>query len=111
MQDIAEWTLRQPVDGGGPGDETESAVPREVGPEEPGELARMLEGSELTPDWVDGFLAAVVVAPKMVRPGDWIEELVGEVPTFRARGRLQRFLDIVMPRYMARWSTWMTQSA
>ena len=59
----------------------------------------MLEGSELTPDWVDGFLAAVVVAPKMVRPGDWIEELVGEVPTFRDRGRLQRFLDIVMPRY------------
>ena len=101
MEDIAEWTLERPS-------AHEFAEPRdvalpahEVEPERPGELARFLTGSELTPDWVDGFLMAVVVAPKMIRPGDWIDLLIDTMAEFRSRASLQRFLDIVMERYNA----------
>jgi hypothetical protein len=67
-------------------------------PEEPGELARILAGSELTPAWLDGYLMAVLVAPRMVRPGDWIGELMQAGPVLPDIVAAQRYLDLVTAR-------------
>lgn len=67
-------------------------------PEEPGELARILAGSGLTPAWLDGYLMAVLVAPKMVRPTDWIGELLQAVPRLPDMVAAQRYLDLVTAR-------------
>jgi yecA family protein len=61
----------------------------------------MLKGTELTPDWLEGYLAAVVVTPEPIRPGEWLGFLFERMPQFRDQEHMQRFLDIVMRRYNA----------
>jgi hypothetical protein len=67
-------------------------------PEKPGELAKILAESELTPEGIDGFVMAVVVAPKVISPGELMTELVDRVPPARGMEALQRFLDLVVGR-------------
>lgn len=70
-------------------------------PEKPGELARLLRKSSISPVWLDGYLLACCIAPDPVMPGEWIEPLYNIVgPSLGERG-VVRFLDIVMLRYNA----------
>lgn len=70
-------------------------------PEKKNELARLLKTSDVSPDWVDGYVMAIVVSPKMVAPGKWIEPLLGVLGNMPNEASLQRYLDIVMLRYNA----------
>ena len=49
---------------------------------------------------IDGYLTAVIVAPRFVTPTDWLPPLLGEI-NFPGGNKLQRVLDIVMLRYGA----------
>jgi yecA family protein len=102
MEDIAEWTLERP---GAPLEPQDTdglpVTPPPAALEKPGELARILKRAKLTPEWLDGYLMSLAVAPKMVRPGDWIASLVETLPEFPDRAAVQRFLDIVTSRYNA----------
>jgi hypothetical protein len=103
MEDIAVWTLERPGAPLEPLPEFDDGVLAQptVKPEKPGELARILTRSELTPEWLEGYLMSLVVAPKMVRPGEWISSLGEVMQDFPDQTALQRFLDIVMARYNA----------
>ena len=102
MEDIAEWTLERPSAHEFADADGDVAVPaHEIEPERPGEFARLLKGSELTPDWVDGFLMAVVVAPKLIRGGEWIDLLIdamAAVPQPRAPAAVPRHRDAALQR-------------
>ena len=76
-------------------------APAFLAPEKKNELARLLKTSDVSPDWVDGYVMAIVVSPKMVAPGKWIEPLLGVFPDVPDEASLQRYLDIVMLRYNA----------
>ena len=98
-----EWNLPE-ENGEEPDELTEPAeaaapwAPSPKQPEKPGELARILAGSELTPAWLDGYLMAVLVAPRMVRPGDWVGELMRAGPVLPDIEAAQRYLDLVTAR-------------
>jgi yecA family protein len=70
-------------------------------PEKTGELARLMQsaGMDITPPWLDGYLTAIVVAPKMIKPTDWIGSLLGQSHNFADHDQLQRFLDLILYRY------------
>jgi yecA family protein len=70
-------------------------------PEKKGEIATLLRGTERTPDWLDGYLAAVVIAPKMLMPNDWLPAILNAVLPRIDPARFQRFLDLVMMRVQA----------
>lgn len=72
-------------------------------PEKKGELRRRMKaaGMETTPDWLDGYLAAVVVAPKVIMPNEWIAGALGDSYAFTSEDALQRFLDLLLMRYNA----------
>ena len=98
FEDIVEMTLDAATGQGA--DDGFDAEPPEIAPEGKGELAGYLKGSGLRPDWLDGYLAAVLVAPEFASPQDWLPPLLQAVPP-PAPDRQQRFLDIVMLRYGA----------
>jgi Uncharacterised protein family (UPF0149) len=78
----------------------EEPVPlRPPAPERKGELAKLIKGSGLLPDWIDGYLMAAAVAPKLVGPGEWVGDLLEEFGGAMDRAKAQRFLDIVTRRY------------
>ncbi len=70
-------------------------------PEKRGELRRLLRDAamDISPAWLDGYLAAVVVAPRMSPPSAWVGGLLDRAHGFPDYARLQRFLDLVMLRY------------
>ena len=76
------------------------SVAQEDGPtvEREGELAALLEGAKITADWIDGYLMAIIIAPKMITPNRWMPPLFDRVPDGMGPLELQRFLDIVMIR-------------
>ena len=47
---------------------------------------------------INGYLTAIVVAPRFVTPTDWLPPLLGEI-NFPGGNKLQRVLDIIMLRY------------
>jgi hypothetical protein len=99
-------TDREPVEWDGPGgdeafgevDEAPTLLRPAPKPEEPGELALILAGSAITPAWLDGYFMAVLVAPKMVRPGGWIGELMQVGPVLPDVVAAQRYLDLMTAR-------------
>jgi Uncharacterised protein family (UPF0149) len=96
-----EWSLQEgeePDDLTEPDEDPAPWEPRPKQPEKPGELGRILAGSELSPAWLDGYLMAVLVAPKMVRPGDWVGELMRAGPVLPDIEAAQRYLDLVTAR-------------
>jgi hypothetical protein len=70
-------------------------------PEKSGELKRALKAAsmEITPEWVDGYLAAIIVAPKLAAPSGWLGGLLDQGHNFASHDKLQRFLDIMVIRY------------
>ncbi len=72
-------------------------------PETMGELKRLMKtaGMDITPEWLDGYLAAIIVSPKLVAPSRWISGLLGQKHDFADHDELQRFLDLVLMRYNA----------
>ncbi len=72
----------------------------DIEPEKAGELGRLLQKTPLSPDMIDGYLTAVIVAPRFVTPTDWLPPLLGEI-NFPGGNKLQRVLDIIMLHYGA----------
>lgn len=66
-------------------------------PEKKGELAKFLEETPITPEWMDGFLVAAAVAPVMASPTRWVGTLVNGVD-LPDEPALTRYLELVMMR-------------
>jgi hypothetical protein len=66
--------------------------------ERKGEFAALLKEAKVTTDWIDGYLMAVIIAPKIITPSRWMPPLFDRVLNGMGPLELQRFLDIVMMR-------------
>lgn len=71
-----------------------------IEPEATGELGRLLLKAPFSPNLIDGYLTAVIVAPRPVTPADWLPPLLAEI-NLPVGKKLQRVLDIIMLRYNA----------
>ena len=80
--------------------DNEDFEPPEIEVERQGELARLLQGSPLKPDQIDGYLTAVLIAPEFASPNEWLTPLMEGVEV-KGHGSIQRILDILMLRYSA----------
>ena len=75
--------------------------PPPAAPEKKGELGKLLKATALSADWIDGYLAAACIAPRMIKPDRWIVPVLQAVmPTLPERS-LPRLLDLLMLRYNA----------
>jgi len=100
-QTIEAWMFDDPdlIPGATTDDFVEPAgAPEPAKPERKGELAKLLKATSLTPDWIDGYLTAVVIAPKFITPNRWLPILLEGAMGGLEATNLQRFLDIVMLR-------------
>ncbi len=70
-----------------------------LAPEKKGELGKLLKGTELSPDLIDGYLAAICIAPKMITPDRWITPLLNAALPAPPEPCLQRFIDLLVLRY------------
>ena len=52
------------------------------------------EGAAITADWIDGFLMAITLAPKMIAPNRWLPEILGSAVAGLTSDSLQRFADL-----------------
>ena len=75
-----------------------AGVPDTPEPERKGELARLLKGAAISSDWNDGFLMAILLAPKMIAPNLWLPEIVNSAMAALRPGTIQRFIDLIMMR-------------
>ncbi|MEO9779966.1 MAG: UPF0149 family protein [Sedimentitalea sp.] len=80
--------------------DNEGLEPPEVEAERQGELAKLLKGSPLKPDQIDGYLTAVLIAPEFASPNEWLMPLMEGIEV-KGHGSIQRILDILMLRYDA----------
>ena len=78
----------------------EEREPPVIEAERQGELAKLLKGSPLKPDQIDGYLTAVLIAPEFASPNEWLMPLMGGIEV-KEHGSIQRILDILMLRYGA----------
>ena len=78
----------------------EDYEPPEIQAERQGELAKLLKGSPLKPDQIDGYLTAVLIAPEFALPNEWLTPLMEGIEV-KGHGSIQRILDILMLRYGA----------
>jgi hypothetical protein len=78
--------------------EDEGFEPPEIAPEQKGELAKLLKGSPLKPDQIEGYLTAVLIAPEFMPPHAWLMPLMQGVEV-KGQGSIQRILDIIMVRF------------
>jgi hypothetical protein len=78
--------------------EADDDIGSEIAPETKGELERLLRKTPLSPDLIDGYLTAVIVAPRFVTPTDWLPPLFAGIE-FLGENKVQRVLDIIMLRY------------
>ncbi len=74
-------------------------LPPMPAPEKKGELGKLLKDTALSPEWIDGYLAAICIAPKMITPDRWIQPVLRAALPALNEGRLQRFLNLLMHRY------------
>lgn len=72
-------------------------------PERKGELKRLMKKArmDVTPEWIDGYLEAIVVAPKGLMPSDWIGGILEQKHDFPDQMAMQRLLDLVLAHYNA----------
>jgi hypothetical protein len=80
--------------------DNEELEPPEIEAERQGELAKLLKGSPLKPDQIDGYLTAVLIAPEFASPNEWLTPLMTGIKV-KGHGSIQRILDILMLRYGA----------
>ena len=100
-QTIEAWMLDDPdmaPEEAGSGIVEVTGDPEPPRPERKGELAKLLKGTSLTPDWIDGYLMAIVIAPKLITPDRWLPILLEGAMHDLEPSNLQRFLDLVMLR-------------
>jgi len=76
-------------------EEAEAEAPK---PERKGELARLVKGSAITADWIDGFVMSVTVAPKVIAPNSWLPEILGSAVGNLTQDSIQRFADLILMR-------------
>lgn len=76
-------------------EQAEAEAPK---PERKGELARLVKGSAITADWIDGFLMSVTVAPKVIAPNRWLPEILGSAIGNLTSDSIQRFADLILMR-------------
>ncbi len=105
FEDILEHTLYVAAERAVEELEAEGASDDETGPpaiepEQKGELAKLLKGSRLKPDQIDGYLTAVLIAPEFMPPNAWLMPLMQGVEV-KGQGSIQRILDIIMVRFGA----------
>lgn len=105
FQDILNLTLEVVASRSGPQDtrgdmdpELAAFDPPDITPEAKGEFARLLKGTRLSPDFVDGFLMAVLISPEFQTPSAWLPALLAGAED-QNEDSLQRMLDILMMRY------------
>lgn len=67
-------------------------------PEKQGELSRIMKACTVTPDWLEGYLLAIIMAPKQVESYAWVQNLIDKVPGNFTPRDLQRFLDLAVMR-------------
>jgi hypothetical protein len=65
-------------------------------PERKGELGRLVKGSAITVDWIDGFPMATTLAPKLIAPNKWLPELLGSALANLGPDSIQRFADLIL---------------
>jgi hypothetical protein len=99
-QTIEAWVFDDPdVEQGMPlGDwveQEEAAAPQ---PERTGELARLLKDAAVTPDWIDGFLMSITLAPKLIAPKRWLPEILGSAIGTLPPDKIQRFANLILMR-------------
>jgi yecA family protein len=106
FEDILEHTLyvaaeraMEELEAEGAWDDEETGPPA-IEPEQKGELAKLLKGSRLKPDQIDGYLTAVLIAPEFMPPHAWLMPLMQGVEV-KGQGAIQRILDIIMVRFGA----------
>jgi len=80
--------------------ENEEFEPPVIEAERQGEFAKLLKGSPLKPDQIDGYLTAVLIAPEFTSPNEWLMPLMEGIEV-KGHGSIQRILDILMLRYGA----------
>ena len=67
-------------------------------PEKKGEVAALLRGTDLSVDWLDGYMTGVVIAPQMIMPNQWLPQILDPVLPRIDPSRFQRFMDLLMLR-------------
>jgi len=103
MQDVHEqtieaWVFDDPDASRATGLEEwlEQDEPKAPMPERKGELARLVKDSEITADWIDGFLIAITLAPKPIAPNKWLPEISGSVIANLGLEGMQCFAYLIM---------------
>ena len=61
----------------------------------------MLKGTQLSAHSIDGYLAAICIAQKMITPDRWLPPVLNAVLPDLPAPSLQRFLDLLLHRYNA----------
>lgn len=67
-------------------------------PEKKGEVAALLRGTDLSVNWLDGYMAGVVIAPQMIMPNQWLPPILDPVLPWINPSQFQRFMDLLMMR-------------
>lgn len=67
-------------------------------PEKKGEVAALLRGTELSVDWLDGYMTGIVIAPQMIMPNQWLPAVLEPVLPRINPSQFQRFMDLLMMR-------------
>lgn len=70
-------------------------------PEKKGEVAALLRGTELSVDWLDGYMTGVVIAPQVIMPNQWLPAVLEPVLPRINPSQFQRFMDLLMMRAQA----------
>lgn len=67
-------------------------------PERKGEVAALLRGTDLSVNWLDGYMTGVVIAPQMIMPNQWLPAVLEPVLPRINPAQFQRFMDLLMMR-------------
>ena len=67
-------------------------------PEKKGEVAALLHGTDLSVDWLDGYMTGVVISPQMIMPNQWLPPILDLVLPRIDPSQSQRFKDRPMMR-------------
>lgn len=76
-------------------EQAEAEAPK---PERKGELASLLKDASVSPDWIDGYLMSITVAPKLIAPNRWLPEILGGAIASIKPDTIQRFADLILMR-------------
>jgi yecA family protein len=81
-----------------PGLTLEELAQEAPAPERKGEVAALLRGTDLSVDWLDGYMTGVVIAPQMIMPNQWLPSILEPVLPRIDPSQFRRFMDLLMMR-------------